>query len=757
MKARPPKPNAADVARRGRGPAPGVGALTAAAMVATFVGWLCWRDHQAFWNDDFALSILPVFTDVARALAHAEWPLLSPCSWVCGNLAGEYQYGTFSPFVNAAVAGVWAIPLPFPAQAAALSGIHLAALAAGSYLLAERRAYGPMRALTVGCTAALNGWIVCWGAADWFGALAAFAWLPWFWWALERALARPLTRARWLAVVACLYLVLTGGFPYTVLMVGLVTVAATARSLPDLRAAERWQALAGLAFAWICASLLASPALWALLTLVQGSARPDRVHGITTAWTVPWRALAGILLPSFATPWPDFAALPQRRAAIELAGAALPAALLVGALARGWRPRAPAARVDLLSAAVVLALCLLPTFGLFRWSFRFLPLFHLAFALAACSADAGSPDPPTRRFRPSNAAIAGACLVAFTMLGWACATLVSGVSFPRPDANAALAAAYAAVGAVWGLLGWTAPSLGRRLLPAVALALFAVTYAILPTDPGVPRFAIDDGLRAPAPLDPARLYLGLYREAYFHYTADRTGPGFGRVLRPGSTPMYAGLRFLNGYSPVGPAGIGTLLGAEIHGEFDPGKSRALLRDEAGPDGLLARLGVDGIVADPRLGIVPPETDWQGVFQNAEGTVYLRRGAPLGPVTWWQGANDGTVRRPLPGRLVAERRGRVVVDLDPAGVPAGGRLLFSRPWFPGYHAYLNGRRVPIEAYRGLTPAVPLGPGTRGRLELVYEPDFLRFGRWLSAAGVLLLLLLWLAPWVRGLRIRPASRW
>ena len=26
---------------------------------------------------------------------------------------------------------------------------------------------------------ALNGWIICWGATDWFGALGAFAWFPW--------------------------------------------------------------------------------------------------------------------------------------------------------------------------------------------------------------------------------------------------------------------------------------------------------------------------------------------------------------------------------------------------------------------------------------------------------------------------------------------------------------------------------------------------------------------------------------------------
>ena len=61
--------------------------------------------------------------------SEGHWPLLSPYSWACGNLAGEYQYGTFSLFVNAvgrvAVFALWS---DFALQAAALSILHLAAL-----------------------------------------------------------------------------------------------------------------------------------------------------------------------------------------------------------------------------------------------------------------------------------------------------------------------------------------------------------------------------------------------------------------------------------------------------------------------------------------------------------------------------------------------------------------------------------------------------------------------------------------------------
>src|SRR5947209_1970616 len=164
-----------------------LGAIFAGLIVVFFCLILLWHDPLVFWNDDYELSILPVFADIARSWNEGHLPLLSPYSWVCGNLAGEYQYGTFSVFINAVVVLVWKFPLTFPQQAAALSIAHLFVLAMGGYLLARGRNLPPPLSMMIGLVAALNGWIICWGATDWFGALAAFAWLPWAWWGMERA------------------------------------------------------------------------------------------------------------------------------------------------------------------------------------------------------------------------------------------------------------------------------------------------------------------------------------------------------------------------------------------------------------------------------------------------------------------------------------------------------------------------------------------------------------------------------------------
>src|ERR671936_3134376 len=116
-----------------------VGATCAGVIVLVFCLLLLWHDPLVFWNDDYELSVLPVFADVARSWSEGHWPILSPYSWVCGNLAGEFQYGTFSVFVNAAVILIWKFSLTFPQQAAALSITHLFVLAAGAFLLARDR------------------------------------------------------------------------------------------------------------------------------------------------------------------------------------------------------------------------------------------------------------------------------------------------------------------------------------------------------------------------------------------------------------------------------------------------------------------------------------------------------------------------------------------------------------------------------------------------------------------------------------------
>ena len=384
-----------------------LGAVSAGLLVVVFCLILLWHNPLLFWNDDYELSVLPVFADMARSWSEGHWPILSPYSWVCGNLAGEFQYGTFSLFVNAAVVLIWKFPLAFPQQAAALSIAHLFALAIGAFLLARDRGFSIALSIFVALIASLNGWIICWGATDWFGALGAFTWLPWAWWGAERALDSRRTKWRWLWPAPFVYLLVTGGFPYTVLMLLLLIAWLSIKTMWERQVEGRdgrdtkvppTFAVLPMLFGVALGFGLSAPAWLALLDLVQGSARELQSAAAHWQWRVPPAALPGLILPSWTVNWTDFSSRGRPHAAAELACGLVAPAALVAALI--WRPRLVVRQIkwELVLLLLVLLLCMTPTAGMFRWSFRWLPFFHLV--LAICAAEAlrlkpGSPTPAT--------------------------------------------------------------------------------------------------------------------------------------------------------------------------------------------------------------------------------------------------------------------------------------------------------------------------------------------------------------------------
>ena len=640
------------------------GALGAGGIIVLFCLILLWHDPLLFWNDDYELSILPVFADVARSWSQGEWPLLSPYSWVCGNLAGEYQYGTFSVFINAVVVLIWKFPLTFPQQAAALSIAHLFVLAMGGYLLARGRNLAPSLSMLVAGVAALNGWIVCWGATDWFGALGAFAWLPWAWWGMERAL--DLQRSRWhfLWPAPFVYLVLTGGFPYTVLMLAVVAVWLGIKSLGQSR---NLKSIVPLFLGVLLGVGLAAPAWLALLDYVHGSARAAQDAAEHFQWRVPFAALPGFIIPNWTVLWSDFSSRLMPHTANELTCGLVPPAALIACVVALRRVLIQRIGWELGLLLVALILCMLPTAGVFRWSFRWLPLVHVILAL--CAAEA------LQLFGQSR-------------LSFACSWLPAIVTF---------------------------------------VALLA-TYIWIPPNCGVPKYNLAQELTQPAPLDPHRLYLSIYPAPENAYRIEKWPEPFGATVRPGSTSMFAGIRFVNGYSPIRPAGVAREFDSAIHGEIPAAKAEILLQQESGPDGLLARLGVDGIIVAKEMDMIPEAaSEWRMAGATDEGRIF-HRWEPL-PRIRSLASIDSRPNEQFSQAAISEiREGRNAIAANVTTSNGPALLAISRPFFNGYRAAIGGRALTVSSYRGLIPLVEIPAGISGRIEIVYRPW------WLIAGGI-----------------------
>jgi hypothetical protein len=697
------------------------GALSAGFIVLAFCLVLGWHDPLLFWNDDYELSILPVFADVARSWSEGALPLLSPYSWVCGNLAGEFQYGTFSVFVNAVVVLIWKFPLTFPQQAAALSIAHLFVLAMGGYLLARDRKLAPSLSVLVAMGAALNGWIICWGATDWFGALAAFAWLPWAWWGMERALDPDRGRFRFLWPAPFVYLVVTGGFPYTVLMLGLVAAWLTIRSLGQTRRlASIWPLLFGV----LLGLGLAAPAWLALLDYVHGSARAAQDSAEHFQWRVPAAALPAFILPNWTVNWADFSSRLMPHSATELAcGLVSPVAVLAGLIALG-RAFVRAIKWELGLLLLVLLLCMLPTANVFRWSFRWLPLLHLVLAL--CAAES------LRLF----AASARPASKSPGVIGFILTLLVLGAAW-MAGANGERAIPFVwitlGIAGTWALLETLSVKVRSWAPPIIAAASFLATYLCIPPNCGVPKYNLAQELTQPAPLDPQRLYLSVYPPPEDAYRVEKLAAPFGTTIRPGSTSMWGGVRCINGYSPIRPSGVAREFSFAIHGEIRPEVANALLENESGAEGMLARVGVDGIIVANEVATNPqPDTEWELALTTNEGRVFHRRGGPLSVI------RAVTVLESRPNEEFAlvgvsgveNRRNRLEADV---AVPPDGRpalLTISRPFFRGYVARIGEELLKVDSYRGLIPTIELPAGAEGRLTIVYRPPWLVWGGSLS---------------------------
>src|SRR4029077_10621 len=569
-----------------------LGALSAGLLVAAFCLILLWHNPLVFWNDDYELSVLPVFADMARSWSEGHWPILSPYSWVCSNLAGEFQYGVFSVFVNAVIIAIWKFPLTFPQQAAAVSVAHLFALAMGAFLLARDRQFSVPLSIFVALVVPLNGWIICWGATDWFGALGAFTWLPWAWWGAARAFDLQRSKWRFLWPVPFIYLVVTGGFPYTVLMLLLLVAWLAIKSLAETRSIL---SVVPMLFGVALGFGLSAPAWLAILDLVQGSARELQSAKAHWQWLVPPASLPGLILPCWTVNWADFSNRYLPHTATELAcGLVAPAALIAGLASRG-RVLVRQIKWELVLLLLVLLLSMIPTAGLFRWSFRWLPFFHLV--LAICAAE-------VLHLRPGSLIAATAALVLTAGTAIAMLMLRTTGSYALP-----LTWTFLGLAVFWYVweIALRDSELQKWAPVVITFSALLATYIYIPTNGGVPTYNFSRQLLRPAPLDPARLYLSIYPWAELTYCVSNKPQPVGEVLRPGSTPMWAGLHFINGYSPIRPAGVAREFATSIHGEINPDVGSYLLNNQAGKDGELALLGVDGIVVARELDVTPEPT------------------------------------------------------------------------------------------------------------------------------------------------------
>jgi hypothetical protein len=717
-------------------------AIGAALLVATIAVILTAIDPAFFVKDDFQLEFLPASHEIAQAWGSGELPLLTRGSWMCAALSAEYQFGVFSIFRMLLEGLAWLLPLTLAARGTLLFIAHAAIAGAGGFLLARSYGVRASSALMVAIVAGLNGWMLWWGTS-WYAIAASFAWLPWYWLALRGIAAG--RRWSWVGAAVALYLLITGGAPYVVAMAAVVALMNVV--------GHRRRALAMIG-ASALGLMLSAPAVLMLLEYFPVTARSNAATAFEDLWIVPLRALFAFVVPAFSARWETFLG-PMQRPGVELLGAFVPLAAIAAWLwtagvppadaqasrLRGWRRDAattaggtPAVQgvaavsgvAALLGVAVLLLLLmLLPSAGPFRWSFRWLPLFHLVLALLGAIA----------LERARRAWIAGLALLGVTALvAFNTTTLVH-------------AALIAVLCLLWARF--------ERAMPAViTIAMIVATFLAFHDRNDVPRWRID----ASPSLDSTRRYLAMY-------DLESVIPGRNPELLPGNLPMLHGLHFVNGYSPMGLAALKNLFLFDVHGPMQPARAESLLRFESGRNQLLHHFGIDGLIVNETLArrhaAVLAKNGWQPVAaianclvlhraerlreplfeaalafktadeQQAYAAIFGRRTPQLPVVLFTPGGKQRYGARAISD--VAEARNHTSLLVRGKGPKA--LIVFRRPWMPGWRATIAGRELPVLRADMAMPAIEIPPDAEGEVRLVYRPRSLVIGMVLAALALI----------------------
>jgi hypothetical protein len=383
---------------------------------------------------------------------------------------------------------------------------------------------------------------------------------------------------------------------------------------------------------------------------------------------------------------------------------------------------------------------MIPTAGVFRWSFRWLPLFHLVLALGAAEALAS--------FSQKQKRLAAFLLFLLLIL----ILLIALIAKTGGDYLFPLVWILLGLALFWSVLESLQLNFLRQWAPAVVtfVALLA-TYLCIPSNSGVPKYNLAQSLLDPHPLDPKRLYFSVYPPPETFYRREAKPAPVGQIVRPGSTSMWAGLRFVNGYSPIRPAGVAREFASAIHGEIDPDLAPWLLQHQAGENGLLERIGIDGIIIAREFEFIPqPATEWELAIENDEGRVFHRRGQAMPMVRSVNFSGGNSIAKITD---IVAKRNWVSASVAAPDEDRPALIAFFHPFFPGYRARIDGCDLVVSSMRNLIPLVEVPPGTHGRLTLYYRPDWLIYGSAIAFTSAAI----WLICAFFALRASQRRRW
>ncbi|MFN8606548.1 MAG: hypothetical protein U0931_03385 [Vulcanimicrobiota bacterium] len=686
-----------------------------------------------FLMDDVQAHYIPGLDEIGHAWLQGEIPLLSRYTWCAGGLAGEYQYGSLNPLIQAGAVLTCQIPYQ-GARAAVLAAFFGWITAWGALRLGRELGLKPASAVALAGVFCLNRYALDLGWRAWLPTGIALAWLPWFWLSLVRpVLSIPL-------LVLSLSMTLTGGSPF------LVVASACLGLFYFLLALRRrqWRRAAGLAAGAVCALALSSGALVLLKEYSQSALRSQKAN-----WLYRLEPLHGLtyFLPGF-----SFWSVTTENSSLYTSLGWIPCLGLLGV----WLERKALSPLWWL-ALLWFGLGISPSVGGMRFSMRWLhylnPLLGLL-GLEYLNRQAGR---PAHRFGKAT----WAAILLGQVIGYAVDTWRQHPHAWQPGPLLLLLVFCRA---------WNARPARRQIL--LGVGVMAGLLLATPITPlsyhQYPQGAIVHPL-----VRPDRTWLSLY--SWKELLDSR--PELVVPARYADSALVERLPIVNGYSPLYAAPIIRAWTFSNVGSLDP-LPRNVNNIALGiqPGGLMDKLNITGLLLSPDWQPLGPEllnNQWRLLGNEGLVQVWVRprdpqplfQSLPRAEFCTWGEQTAAAALKPYGPEVVrCERRPPATyafakiecsattswrngascqVSANPGPQPA--LVAVRRPWFQGYRAFLGGQELKLDTLNLQHMAVEIPPASpAGKLEVVYRPHAIDIG---LVAGVLGLLGTLILSWIK----------
>ena len=731
--------------------------ITALGVIAGYAAVLL-ANARHFYSDDTESQYTPLWVMLGRHLREGNLPLLMPDQWMSGNYTME-EAGLFNPpqllidliapsVDNLAVLAT-VVKLVFSIIAA--TGVYRVCLAYRGRV---------EWAAVAGIAFPLTGWFLFFDEASWVTSLTGTAWMVHAW-----ASAVRYTRGRGgpVPVFVFLYLAISVEYVFPAVESALMLVAVGAG---ELVYRHRWQPVARLAAVSLCAGLAGLitylPSMLSATVTWRGNSQINNDRFFTVPWSESLNASLPSTFPALDSWWGYVQPLPMTYIAWFL----IPALAFVdwGRARAAWRE---------LSAVAIFAIIFLMwtagpgTVGPLRWPARVLPMLALGLLVLVCVLLGRFGTVAKRRGAPGgpgggslrNHGGDGEPTELAESAGW-----VNSASSEAPPCNSQRCVAAAVlIGLLWvrtfsadphdvlwhllsvvvvaglgTLVVWLGRTRGTAAAAALTIvAMFPIAYGqvrgVQPTPVNWHLPVSQSAARAAFPkFRGVTLQLG---DRGLLRPQDRSLTGAYGSLVFGNYAKDLNLGYVNGYTPNGHRWFAEMLCMGWDSSVCPDSLRRLFTPEPTTGRTLADLmKLDRVVLQramfPAAGEHPAPPGWRWVdYPGHERYIWVleRVGGPISGVN---------------GR-VADVRGAGVTTIserDTASVvrvssPAGGRVVFARLAWPGYHATLNGREIPLTAIGKSIVAVDIPAGTRNAvLAVAWRPMGWTAGAVAAALGL-----------------------